>query len=415
MKAVILAAGLGTRLGGVAKPLIKVGGIEIILRTMKLLSPYVDEFIIVASIYADQINNFLKGKGFRYKIVKNDEPEKGNGYSLLLAKDYVNEKFVLVMSDHVYSEEFIKKAVKGFGLIGDREAKFVNVEEATKVKVKDGKVEDIGKDLREFDCIDTGFFVLDTSVFEFAQQLANRDVISLSDIVRAAKLPVTFVNGEFWMDVDTKDDLKKANYLIIKHAVKSTGDGFVSRYLNRKISTRISALVVNKLTPNQLTIISFISGIISALAAFIDIRLAAVLYQFSSILDGCDGEVARASLSESKLGGYVDSILDRFVDFSFLAVVAILNPSFLALALFAIFGSVMVSYSTEKYKAEYGRSAYADIKALRYLPGKRDERIFIIMVLCLLGMIGEMFAVIAALSIARVVATLFIVAKEKSN
>ncbi len=412
MKAVILAAGLGTRMGGVAKPLIKVGGIEIILRTMKLLSPYVDEFVIVASVYAEKIDEFLKDKGFRYRIIRNEHPERGNGYSLLLAKDHVDGRFVLVMGDHVYSREFVEEAVKGFGLIGDRTPCCIDIGEATKVKVAGGRVVEIGKELRDFDCVDTGFFVLDDGIFDV--DVAG-DVISLSDIVRAARLPVSFVDGKFWMDIDTSEDVKKANYLIVRHSVKSVGDGFVSRLMNRKISTRMSALLVNRVTPNQMTVLSFLVGVMSALLAAMDARIAAVVYQLSSIIDGCDGEIARASLSQSKLGGYIDSILDRFVDFLFLAILALANPHTLPVAIFAVFGSVMVSYSTEKYKAEYGSNAYADIKVLRYLPGKRDERIFIIMILCLLGLVYEMFVVIAVLSIARVVATLAIVARVKGS
>ncbi len=414
MKAIILAAGLGTRLGGVAKPLLRVGGIEIILRTMKLLSPYVDEFIIVASVYAKDLDEFLKNKEFKYKIIVNNHPEKGNGYSFLLAKEHVFDKFVLVMGDHIFSKEFVDEAVKKFGLIGDRAPKYIDVDEATKVKVVNNRVYDIGKKLTEYDCIDTGFFVLDPSVFDVSPDVVREGEITLSKIMKAVRVPVSYVDGKFWMDVDTKEELRRANYLIVKNSVKSVGDGYISRYINRRISTKISAAVVNKLTPNQLTVISFIVGMISAFLAFVDFRIAALTYQFSSILDGCDGEVARASLRQSKLGGYVDSILDRFVDFSFLAVLAWLYPSYLILAIFAIFGSVMVSYSTEKYKAEYGKSIYVEIPKMRYLIGKRDERIFIIMIFCILGFVGIMFAIIAVLTIARVVATMLIVIKNKS-
>ena len=217
----------------------------------------------------------------------------------------------------------------------------------------------------------------------------------------------------FWIDIDTKDDLKRANFLIVKNSVKVVGDGIVSRHFNRKISTRISAFLVNKLTPNQMTAISFLVGIASALVAFIDIRLGGLIYQLSSILDGCDGEIARASLKTSKLGGYIDSMLDRFVDFIFLAVLAITHPITLIPALFAIFGSVMVSYSTEKYRADFHENVYAKIPKMRYLLGKRDERIFIIMIFCLLGLVYEMFVIIALLTNIRVMLTMHIVSKAK--
>jgi CDP-L-myo-inositol myo-inositolphosphotransferase len=104
----------------------------------------------------------------------------------------------------------------------------------------------------------------------------------------------------------------------------------------------------------------------------------------------------------------MDSILDRFVDFLFLTVLLFLNPSTLFPAIFAIFGSVMVSYSTEKFKAEFQRDIYREIRIMRYLPGKRDERIFIIMLFCLAGWIYQMFITIAVLTNLRIIATLLI-------
>jgi len=412
MKAVILAAGLGKRMGGIPKPLLKVGGLEIILRTMKLLQPHVDEFIIVASVHFNKIDGFLKKYDFNYKIVYNKYPEKGNGYSLLLASEFVNGKFVVVMGDHVYSREFINEAIKKVGLIGDKNPKFVDIQESTKVKVREGKVADIGKELEIYDCVDTGFFVMDSNIFSKLNGLSELEFISISDIAKCLQIPVSYVNGKFWLDIDTKDDLKRGNLLLIKNSVKIVGDGFISRILNRKISTRISALTANWANPSHFTFLSFFVGILASILLFLDIRIAAIFYQISSIIDGCDGEIARAKMLESKFGGYLDSILDRFVDFTFLAFLTILYPKYLTLALFAIFGSLMVSYSTEKYKAEYSRSAYEDIISLRYLPGKRDERIFLIMILCLVGTIKLLFLLLSILCIGRVIVTLFLVYKK---
>ena len=42
--------------------------------------------------------------------------------------------------------------------------------------------------------------------------------------------------------------------------------------------------------------------------------LGALLAQLSSILDGCDGELARLKLLESKFGGWLDQVLDRYGD-----------------------------------------------------------------------------------------------------
>jgi len=414
MKAVILAAGRGRRLGGVVKPLLKVAGREILDRTILLLFPYVDEFVIVA--HSDKIAEYMeknwKGK-IRYSIVWNPEPERGNGYSLYLAKDYVGDRFILVMGDHVYSKEFVKAAIKGEGVICDCNPKYINVEEATKVKCLGGRVGDIGKNLRDYDCIDTGFFVLTSEIFRVAKEaVREREVVSLSEIVKRAKLKVTHVSGLFWMDIDTKDELKKAGKHLVRMSVKGYGDGFVSRHLNRKVSLWISERIVNKVTPNQITAFTFLFGIFSAFVALLSTQLGGILYQISSILDGIDGEVARASLRESRFGGWLDSVLDRYVDFTFLVVLAIVSKAWIA-AIFAIFGTVMVSYSTERYKAAYFEDIYRKIPLMKYLLGKRDERIFIVMVFCILGYIAELLWLLAILTNLRVIVTILAVWKYK--
>ncbi len=417
MKAVILAAGFGTRMGTqIPKPLVKVAGREIIYRTMKILSDYVDEFIVVVGKNGEKIDNFLKDKGFNYRVIRNPNPERGNGYSFFLTRDISGDRFILVMGDHIYEEEFIKRAVKGEGLIGDRNPAYVDIEESTKVRCENGRIEDIGKKLEEFDFVDTGFFVLSKDIYKHAESLVReKKVIELSDIMKKAKIPVTEVSGYFWMDIDTGDDLKKARKFIVRNSVKGYGDGFIAKYLNRKISLRLSELLVDHLTPNQMTIVSFLSGILSSLILFFSIPLAGVVYQLSSIIDGCDGEIARASLRKSKLGEYADSMLDRFADFIFLVTLGYVSSfniySWIVLA-FAVFGSVMISYSTEKYKAAFFESAYAAIPSLKYLIGKRDERIFVIMLFCLAGMAESLILLIAVWTNIRVVATLLIICKR---
>jgi len=422
MKAVILASGQGSRMGYRSKPLLKVAGRRIIDRTIILLKPHVDEFVFVVRSDNREIEDYLeknwKGK-VRYKIVKNPVPERGNGYSFLLASKAVGKEcFILTMGDHVYSKEFVEKAVKMRGLIGDFRPKYIDVDEATKVRVKDGRVFDIGKKLKDFDCVDTGFFVLNYRAFEAAERVAERrKVVELSDVIRELKPEVSEVSGDFWMDIDTPEELKRAKKLLIRLSVKERGDGFISRHLNRKISTKISELLVDYLSPNQATLLAFFVGIVSSILVFYNLAVAGIVYQLSSVLDGIDGEIARASLRTSKFGEWMDSILDRYVDFSFLLAVAVQYFSFyqkygfgekgmVALVMFALIGCVMVSYTTEKFKASYRKSAYECINVLNYIPGKRDERIFVEMLLCLLNLPVLLLVVIAVVGNARVVATI---------
>ncbi|ASJ14761.1 bifunctional L-myo-inositol-1-phosphate cytidylyltransferase/CDP-L-myo-inositol myo-inositolphosphotransferase [Thermococcus radiotolerans] len=422
--AVILAAGLGTRMGERPKGLVKVAGREILYRTMHLLQKNgVKRFVIVTNErYAGLYREFIEEHGLNAELVINPEPEKGNGHSLHLAKDYVSGRFVLVMSDHVYGEEFIREALMGSGLIADRKPRWTDVGEATRVRVKNGRVEETGKSLNEWDAVDTGFFVLDGTIFEITEALEREREgdYSMSDVVKRARLEVTFLDGLPWIDVDTPEDLKRARRMLVKTAVKGTGDGFISRHLNRKISTEISYLLAEKVTPNQMTVVTFALGIISAFLTLLSLPLAGILYQISSILDGVDGELARAQMMTSRFGGYIDSLLDRYVDGAFLAFLAystLTKPLWYLIALLALLGSVMVSYSTERFKAAYGKDAYSSIPALRKLPGKRDERIFLTMLFLLYPVetsVKALFLLLAIITNLRVVMTAWLIGRKKS-
>jgi phosphatidylglycerophosphate synthase len=93
-------------------------------------------------------------------------------------------------------------------------------------------------------------------------------------------------------------------------------DGFVSRFLNRPISRRVTIFLLKfPIHPNAWTISIFVLPLIAA--AFLvhgdykRVVIGAAIFQAFSILDGCDGEIARAKNLESKLG----ERLDYFCDF----------------------------------------------------------------------------------------------------
>ena len=80
-------------------------------------------------------------------------------------------------------------------------------------------------------------------------------------------------------------------------------DGIISKYLNRKISLRISKWLCSyDISPNVITSISFILSIISAFFfmshAFFPYSYAigGIIAQISSVIDGVDGEIARLKM-----------------------------------------------------------------------------------------------------------------------
>ena len=93
-------------------------------------------------------------------------------------------------------------------------------------------------------------------------------------------------------------------------------DGFVSQFLNRPISRRLTRFLVKfPIHPNAWTISTFVLPLIACVflvrGDYISIVIGAAIFQAFSILDGCDGEIARAKNLESKFG----ERLDYFCDF----------------------------------------------------------------------------------------------------
>jgi len=149
--------------------------------------------------------------------------------------------------------------------------------------------------------------------------------------------------------------------------------------------------------------------------AIVSLPLGGVFYQFSSMIDGMDGELARCGLRTTKLGGYIDSVLDRFVDSLFLLAVAVhVEPSLVSSLLVgsAIFGSTMVSYTTEKYKVSFLSSPFEDIPGLKNFPGKRDERIFLIFLLSLTNSAFLVIMFSALLSNLKVLYNVYLIVKK---
>ncbi|MDY7099210.1 MAG: CDP-alcohol phosphatidyltransferase family protein [Pseudomonadota bacterium] len=117
---------------------------------------------------------------------------------------------------------------------------------------------------------------------------------------------------------------RKASRAIIATTGKPT-DGLVSRYLNRPISQFLSLhlLRLRWIRPIHATIATSLIGLAMALCLFFGgtagLMLGAILFQLASILDGVDGEIARATRRSSKLGATLDTAGDAATNFAFIA------------------------------------------------------------------------------------------------
>jgi len=98
-------------------------------------------------------------------------------------------------------------------------------------------------------------------------------------------------------------------------ALDNPRDGRVDTFFNRRVSRWLSRHLLHfSLTPNQVTLLSFLAALGAAFAfargSYASGLAGAVLFQFAAVLDCCDGEVARVRYQESRLGDALDIGLD---------------------------------------------------------------------------------------------------------
>ncbi|MET1101558.1 MAG: CDP-alcohol phosphatidyltransferase family protein, partial [Pyrodictiaceae archaeon] len=191
-------------------------------------------------------------------------------------------------------------------------------------------------------------------------------------------------------------------------------DGPISRYVNRRISMRITKAIIHynlPLTPNQVSVISFLLSIIAAALILLGQYLwGGILVQISSIIDGADGELARALGKASRLGGLLDSIFDRLADISIIAAIAyevasieLAHPTIVLLvSLAALSGDIMVSYLHARGEASLGKHP-ALIGAVPQF-ASRDVRLFVIFIGLVLGKLLETLVVLAIITYLYVIA-----------
>jgi CDP-L-myo-inositol myo-inositolphosphotransferase len=169
---------------------------------------------------------------------------------------------------------------------------------------------------------------------------------------------------------------------------KGGEDGFISQYINRPLSRRLSlALLRTPLTPNHITLLSFFMGLLGAVGlATTDPWFwiaGGILIQVASIVDGCDGEIARIKLLQSPQGAWLDTVLDRYSDLAIGLAVTIAASQlhdavwvwpvgFVATASF-----LLASYVTKEFQIRFHRP-YPDnlVNKLK----RRDLRILVIAV-----------------------------------
>jgi phosphatidylglycerophosphate synthase len=306
-----------------------------------------------------------------------------------------------------------------------------------------------------------GLTALERRIREVAKAGATRAIVAVEpvELARPMPIPVEFVapgtpapegaqreRVDVIAGVELVDDAARARaeWALIRRMNKSF-EGPVDALINWRFSMRITRVLARRslaLTPNHVTIVAILVGLLASLFAsrggYANIAIAGVLLELNSILDSCDGELARLRFQYSKLGQWLDNLSDDIVDNLFLvAIGSALGGTWLWLGIAAGGGRVLCSLAT--YLDVYRRTGTGDVFAFRYWfesaemsaddvydprspltwlrsMGRRDTFVFAWMIACVAGwpywVVGHGLA-IAAINVAMLSAHFAVVATRR--
>jgi len=224
----ILAAGNGTRIrsvsGGLPKPLVDFQGKPILEHVIgRARRAGIDHFVIAVGYRSDLIRGWFEGRslGASITFVENPDYHKSNGISALKAKNEIHDNFLLLMADHIFEPETARVLLRQRLAPGEvilavdpNIDRIFDLDDATKVLRDGDRIVDIGKEIADYDALDTGMFLCSPALFDRLESAIKDGNCSLSDgmqqLIAARRLRALEVGEGQWQDLDTPEALAYA-------------------------------------------------------------------------------------------------------------------------------------------------------------------------------------------------------------
>ena len=233
MNCLIVAAGQGTRLRekGESKPLIRIHGRPLIEHVIERARRAGIEHFHVVSGYRGEalraaLNRYAAREGIRITHVVNEHWDRANGVSVLQAKPFLDGPFVLTMCDHLVDPSILRDLVATphepdtvtLAVDYHIDRPLNDIDDVTRVQCVNGRIERIGKVIRDFNAIDTGVFLCTPVMFDALtmSQAEGDDSISgaMNVLARWGKARAFDIGERLWVDVDDPAAFRKAEELL---------------------------------------------------------------------------------------------------------------------------------------------------------------------------------------------------------
>lgn len=232
MKALILAAGLGTRLAPITndrpKSLVPVNGQPIILKQIENLHKNgITDITVVSGYKADILKDKIQALYPEIQIIESvDYATTNNMYSAYLAREAMQDSEFLMMNADVFYDESVITALLKFNspnaIVTDIGT---YIEESMKVVEENGRLIKISKGIAKEDALgasidvykfsaDAGkvFFDQCAEYIEIKKELKMWSEVALDDILKRVEFKACPLDGR-WLEIDNHEDLAAAEKL----------------------------------------------------------------------------------------------------------------------------------------------------------------------------------------------------------
>lgn len=255
MQALILAAGMGKRLGDLTKDntkcMVRVNGITLIDRALMILTQNIlSRIIIVVGYKGDKLKKYLGNQYNNVPIIYVENPiysTTNNIYSLYLAKKYLLEEDTLLLeSDLIFEKNILDRILQDSYPNVVAVAKYESWMDGTVVELDDdGRVSNfINK--KSFQYVDKENYYKTVNIYKFSRDYARKfylpfleayiqslgnnnyyeEVLRVITLINRTGLKASIVENEVWYEIDDIQDLDIAEVLFSTNK----SDRYLSRF-----------------------------------------------------------------------------------------------------------------------------------------------------------------------------------------
>jgi choline kinase/phosphatidylglycerophosphate synthase len=390
------------------KVMIDIWGVPILERLLyNLEEAGIRRSVIVVGYKKDVIIEHFGTQWRRMEIEYREVDYHDDGIlrSAIMGEGVISKRFLFVCGDTVLEPATIRRAMKMEGdlVVGVRNERID--ESVTALVDEHGKVMKIGmlRDMNTWNRIVTGVAIANTSFFEGMKACMIRDIYDRPCamqwmVEQGFNVRAFDMTEDVWLEIDNHTDLQSAKEAIFERSWKkrlSQRDvNIFKRLFNLPLSLRMTKLLSGtNLKPIHVNLISYTFALLAGLCFLSEQFVAGGIFSYACALaDAMDGKLSRLKMLSSPLGGYYDSVGDRFAEVAIVSGLAAGiyrqsgNHVILFIGLLAILGWIGRFYMKELF---IHLTSPAEWKGLKPVPldllGHRDVSFFITMVSCLSG------------------------------